>query len=189
MVEQGNVIAVIGDLVASRELPKRDEVQRLLSESLASLSERNRAIVSPYTITLGDEFQAVYCSATGLFLDLFTILRALHPVRARFALGVGPLTTPINPEQSLGMDGPAFHWSRSAMDRLKEQFSRKTRPGLFLMEGEQHEFRLVNPSLLLISHICSRWKRNRLRVLELLMRGWQVDRIAEDLHVSQQAVY
>lgn len=191
MVEQGNVIAVIGDLIASRELPKRGEVQRLLRESLASVSERNSAIVSPYTITLGDEFQAVYCNATGLFLDLFTILRSLYPARARFSLGVGPLATPINPQQALGMDGPAFHRSRIAIDTLKKQFSSKARPGMFVTtaEGARQKLHLANLSLLLVSHICSRWKWNRLRTAELLMMSWPVDRIAEELNISQQAVY
>src|SRR5688500_7792726 len=98
------VIAVIGDVVASKELAQRSVFQRRLGKALAQTSGAARHLASPYTITLGDEFQAVYRNADLLFADIFGIMAEIHPVRIRLALGVGALTTKINPVQALGMD-------------------------------------------------------------------------------------
>src|SRR4051794_22304060 len=83
------VIAIIGDIVASKALQRRAAFQRRLAATLAATNRANAALASPYTITLGDEFQAVYRSADRLWIDVVEILAAIHPVEARFALGVG----------------------------------------------------------------------------------------------------
>src|SRR4051812_44362234 len=109
-------IAIIGDIVASKDPRRRDAFQRQLAKALAARNrEKGSGLVSPYTITLGDEFQAVYRSARNLWTDIVTLLAEIHPVQARFALGVGDLTTRLNRRQALGMDGPAFHRTRAAI--------------------------------------------------------------------------
>ena len=112
------VIVVIADLVASRHVPQRTVFQRKLARVLAKASREAEALASPFTLTLGDEFQAVYRGANTLFADVCGLMAEIHPVRARFALGVGELTTRINPEQALGMDGPVFHQARAALKAI-----------------------------------------------------------------------
>ena len=73
-------LALIGDIVDSKQLRDRGKFQTTLASTLKTVSSRNATLVSPYTITLGDEFQAVYKSADRLFLDIFSILRDIHPV-------------------------------------------------------------------------------------------------------------
>src|SRR6218665_467049 len=113
-------LALIGDVVDSKRLPRRAEFQVKLEKTLKNTSSRNPSLASPYTITLGDEFQAVYRNADRLFADIFTIWRDLDPAKVRFAVGVGELSTSINPKQALGMDGPAFHHARDAITALKK---------------------------------------------------------------------
>ena len=115
-------IALIGDIVDSKGQARRGDLQRTLAAELKRISERSKSkLASPYTITLGDEFQAVYKSADNVFLDIFSILAELAPgAEARFGIGVGELTTAINPKQALGMDGPAFHRARDAISILKK---------------------------------------------------------------------
>src|SRR5438552_5075102 len=91
------VIAVIGDIVASKKLAQRNVFQRRLGKALDQTSGTARHLASPYTITLGDEFQAVYRKADRLFADAFDIMAEIHPVRIRIAFGIGGLTTRINP--------------------------------------------------------------------------------------------
>src|SRR5438270_579082 len=113
-------IAIIGDIVDSKDIARRDAFQRKLAKALTARGkEKKSGLVSPYTITLGDEFQAVYRSAHHLWTDIITLLGDIHPVQARFAIGVGELTTRINHRQALGMDGPAFHRARAAITELK----------------------------------------------------------------------
>lgn len=183
-------IAVIADIVDSKQLARRDEFQLKLAGSLKAISSRNSALVSPYTITLGDEFQAVYKSADRVFLDLFSILRDIHPVQARFAIGVGELSTEVNRKQALGMDGPAFHRAREAITRLKAT------PYLIQVQAapvspgpEFDPWRLLNHLLNLMSHKVGAWEENRLRILCGLLSGQSVAELETELGISKVAVY
>jgi hypothetical protein len=80
----------------------------------------NMHLISPYTITLGDEFQAVLKNARHLFGDIITILYVIYPTKIRFSIGIGDIQTPVNPNQAIGMDGTAFYNARTGID--KQQF-------------------------------------------------------------------
>ncbi len=178
-------IAAIADLVASRKIKNRGLTQETLQRALDQLNERSRTcLLSPYTLTLGDEFQAVLRSAETIFRDAFQVLAALYPVRVRFSFGVGVLETRINPHQAIGMDGPAFHNARRGMDGLK-----KSR-GLFTVEGVHGQSDgLVRQSLALLGHSCRKWSRSRLDIFNLLLEEMPVKAMAERLSISDKAIY
>jgi hypothetical protein len=178
------VIAVIGDLVGSRGVAQRSAFQRRLAKVLEKTSAAARRLASPYTITLGDEFQAVYRGGESLFADVVGIMAEIHPVRARFAVGVGELTTRINPEQALGMDGPAFHQARAALTALKAE-ERLLR----IAGAEEKTWALANRVLNLLSNDLEDWSRNRLFILAGLLQGHAVREIEEGLKISRVAVY
>jgi hypothetical protein len=177
-------IVVIGDIVASRALAQRAVFQRRFSKALDERTREARHLASPFTITLGDEFQAVYRKADLLLADAFTIMAEIHPVRTRLAYGVGELSTRINPAQALGMDGPAFHNARAALTLLKES------GGLLRIAGQPAEdWALINHVLSLLSHQVENWSRNRLLIMAGLLRGRAVKEIEEGLKISRVAVY
>ncbi len=178
------VITVIGDLVASRQVGQRSVFQRRLAKALERTSGGARRLASPYTLTLGDEFQAVYRGAETLFADTLGLMAAIHPVRARFVFGVGELTTRINPTQALGMDGPAFHQARDALTALKvdERLLR-------IAGAEEKPWVMGNHVLNLISHELEGWSRNRLLILAGLLQGKPVREIEAGLKISRVAVY
>ena len=91
-----NRLIVIADIIASRDIADRAAVQRDLNEALGSLNRQTDGLLSPYTITLGDEFQAVLSTAGRVFTDMLAIRAAVYPVRLRFAVSIGPMATPIN---------------------------------------------------------------------------------------------
>lgn len=178
------VIAVIADIVSSKSVAKRSAFQLRLAKLLLNVGKDAHQLASPYTITLGDEFQAVYRSGQSVLADVVSIMAEIHPVRARFAFGVGELTTRINPKQALGMDGPAFHRARSGLARLKKERR------LLRIEGETDEtWRLANHTLGLLSHQAEGWSRNRLLILAGLLDGKSVKEIEDGLRISRVAVY
>ncbi len=185
------VIAVIGDVVASRRVQSPFRMHSHLRRALDSIRDHNPSIASPYTLTLGDEFQAVYKSPEGLFHDLWCILAAMYPVRVRFSIGVGRLTTGVNPMDALRMDGPAFHQAREGLDFLKKGSRRIQHPLLFGIFYLEHTdvCHLFNDVLVLISQLCAEWKSNRWRVMMGLLHRHSRRRIASDMGVSSVAVH
>lgn len=179
-------IAIIGDLEASKELSKatRNKTQIVLEELFTGKRFSREGVVSPYTLTLGDEFQALYEDAGNLFHHIWTVTAAIHPVKIRWAIGTGEIDTPVNKKRSLGMDGPAFHKARNGIEILKKEKQ------LFRVEtGDELYDTLANSSLKLLTADLRKWKRNRLLILERLCSGMEVRQIAAELKLSDVAVY
>lgn len=178
------VIAVIADLVGSKSIGARPAFQRQLNRTLRRATAEARGLASPYTLTLGDEFQAVYRGPDSLLADAVKIMAEIHPVQARFAFGAGELTTRINPEQALGMDGPAFHRARAALAELK-------RDGRLLRIAGAAEapWAFANHVLNLLSHQIDGWTRNRLLVLAGLLQGRVAKELEAELKISRVAIY
>ncbi len=178
-------LAVIGDIVASRRLPERGKFQRRLKASLQEVNRRrSRALASPYTLTLGDEFQALYCDAGSVFSDMFALLAELAPVRARFAFAAGEIITPLNKEQSIGMDGPAFHHARAQLDRLKAE------KRLFGVHGPGVEPDLLTTAMLnVLSGQVEGWKPVRLRLFAGLLAGKSAGELAVETGITPRAVH
>lgn len=177
------VLVIIADMVASRHASDRNALQQSLQRVLAELNQQ-QPLLSPYTITLGDEFQAVLADAQQVFQQCAIIQAALYPVRVRFSLAIGDISTEINRQQALGMDGPAFYAARDGIELL-----RKNR-GLYHVSGLPGESAaLANASLQLLSHNVNKWKQHRHTIMAALGQGHKVKQIAEQLGISDKAVY
>ena len=142
------------------------------------------ALVSPYTLTLGDEFQVLLRRASGCFLDLLRISADLYPEQMRFALALGEVDTAINPEQAIGMDGSAFHRARAGIDQLKADQGRCRVDGLTPQQG-----RLINNGLTLAFGRLDGARGSRLPLAAGLLAGEPVAEIARRLGKSEQTLY
>jgi len=141
-------------------------------------------LLSPYTLTLGDELQAVPALAQGVFLDLLTMAAELAPVRLRFALGLGAIDTAINPEQAIGMDGSAFHLAGDGITRLKDTGGHCRVEGLAGVHDE-----LVNQGLALAYGRLDGSRGSRLPLTAGLLSGAPMAEIAARLDRSEQTLY
>lgn len=183
-----HALVLIADIESSKEINEEERglLQDKLKDELKALNETEQRPLSPYTITLGDEFQAVFENIEGLFTHCFRVLALLYPVRVRFSIGVGSIATPLNEEQAIGMDGPAFHEARQGIEELKESGFLFT---IKLEEEEGAQLNLINDSLQLLSHELQKWNQNRLSILYLLQEGYDYKQIARRLDISQTAFY
>jgi hypothetical protein len=153
-------IAVIGDLINSKAIQNRFEFQEGFARELADIDKWQAD--SPYTLTLGDEFQALYTQGKGLFYDLFHIRECLYPVRCRFSIAIGEITTAINRQQAIGMDGPAFHTAREGIEHLKKNGHQLSIAGL-PWEGNA----MLRPAINLLWESTANWKPNRMKILRM----------------------
>lgn len=127
-----NYVAVIGDLVGSRDAEDRSHLQDALHEALARVNERWET-VDAFVETVGDEFQGVF---DNLFmaLDATMLIRASLPSAydARFGIGVGPITwlgrSPTSGVQR--QDGPAWWAARQAIEHVASPGTRRETPTL-----------------------------------------------------------
>ena len=182
-------IVTIGDVISSRKIKKRNDLQKMLLGVFNDLNtpEQNHHLISPYTITLGDEFQAVYQKADRLFLDSIRILEKTFPQKIRFSFGIGEISTDINQEQSIGMDGSAFYFAREGIVNLKDQRG-KYKYNICGLEDPELE-NLFNNMLYIFSNLLEGWNKNRYYILRSTMEGKAVKEIAKELKLTDTAVY
>ena len=182
-------LVVIGDVISSRKVEKRNDLQNKLLDVFHdfTIPDYENHIISPYTITLGDEFQAVYEKADCIFLDSIKILEKTFPQKIRFSFGIGEISTDINREQSIGMDGSAFYNAREGIISLKDQrgnYKYNIR-GLEDPELEQ----IFNNTLYIFSNLLEQWNKNRYVILRSTLEGKAVKGIAKELELTETAVY
>ncbi len=176
-------IALIGDIVESKKLKNRGAVQKRIDTIFRDINNRDKYLLSKFTITLGDEFQAVYQRADSIFMNSFRLMAELYPVKIRFSFGVGEITTELK-KKAIGMDGPAFYNAREGMEKLK-----KTNYNFYIADGLADTFRFERYTLNLISHMIEGWNQNRFFTLLLLFEGKDKKEIAGRLKISERAVY
>src|SRR5713226_7817128 len=116
MRTQALCVALIADVVRSRKIQADDRavLQETLHSATTVLNRRYRqTLLSRFAVTTGDEFQALFSTATPL-PDVIWELEQRLPVRVRLGIGLGTLTTKLQ-RDAIGMDGPAWHNARDAI--------------------------------------------------------------------------
>lgn len=178
-------LVLIGDIIASSSLDGRAKVQKRFEAACRALNGEAEAlgILSPLTITLGDEFQAVFSRPDSIWECLFRLEAALDPVQIRFSLGAGTISTALNRNNALGMDGPAFHAARNGMSVLKQE------AGRYRVSGLVNNDVLINGTLAYIAHHREKWKGTRVKTFAAYLQGATPKQTSKLLKTTEQAVY
>jgi hypothetical protein len=187
-------IAIIGDMKQSKMIIDRNTVQVRLKEVLRDMNENYaNDIASKFTITLGDEFQGLLNCGANVMQIISTIERKMYPIRIRFGIGIGEITTEIDHEIAIGADGPAYYKARAAIAYLKEIEKRKQTgtPNIRLEVDREVEATsaMINTILTLMTVIKESWSdRQREIIADILEYQDGQMNVAKRLHISQPAV-
>lgn len=177
--------AFIGDISASRDLDagERRTVQERLGDLLDDLNRGlDEAILADFTITVGDEFQGLLVRP-GVLPELMWRLRDRLPgLRFWTGVGFGGLDTGLE-ERAVGMDGPAFHRAREALEVAHDD---GLHGGVFSGFGDD------DPVLGGLSRLLD-WQRQRFtdaqrEAIRHVRRGETQTEAAGEIGVSRQAV-
>ena len=176
--------ALIGDIVQSRQIRDRGQLQQNFRRSLEQIRQQfPDQFISRPTVTIGDEFQAVLRNGDHLFAMLQQLEDALPGVGFRYGLGLGQIDTEINPDAAIGMDGPAFHFARSAVEEARKQDRR------FVLQCSDHFFRKrLNILLRWLDSSTRGWSPEKRRIFRLVKQNLTQKEIAGQIGISQPAV-
>ncbi|TLP79361.1 SatD family protein [Nesterenkonia sphaerica] len=114
-------VALIADVIGSREHPDRYEVQRAVEDTLARIS-KVAPPVQDFHATVGDEFQALYPSRhAALRATLFAGLLPQQGPLLRFGLGQGEVGSVPSRTSERIEDGPGWWRAREAIESVTVQ--------------------------------------------------------------------
>jgi DNA-binding CsgD family transcriptional regulator len=174
-------LALIGDVVRSRELPDRSRFQQQLRNSIGKVNEEfSSSIASNFVLTIGDEFQGLLKGGDRIPQLLAVIRSGIHPIEQRVGIGIGRIDTALEPE-AIGMDGPCFHRARDAIELAKTC-------GTSIEVDTGHSDDAFRIYALLYSKMRAQWTARQRQVFDLSMIGLAGKVIAEQLGISPSAV-
>lgn len=177
----------MGDLVDSERDP---DIARLHTRFNAAIKQQNDrwrdVLVSPLTITLGDEFQGLAStlkSAAEIARELRLALLD-NGVDCRFAIGLADIRTPLNRERAWNMMGPGLASTRARLnEKRSDTFYRFDMPGHPGLEA------LLEASGAGLTAIERRWTQTQRLDIQALLSGTTPAELASRRNVSVHTIY
>ena len=187
-------LALIADVIDSKMVQERFNLQKQLEKTLRKMNELfGDYLASCFTLTLGDEFQALLKVDAPVFQIIDTLRSELSPTQLRFGIGLGEIATAIDPLQSIGADGPAY-WNARAAINLVHQKNDYGNTQIYFSSGNDSKDLLVNALIASGEAIRSGWRGSQEEILlDLLKRcvyseNFSQQDLAQSLEINPSAL-
>ena len=187
-------LALIADVIDSKMVQERFNLQKQLEKTLRKMNELfGDYLASCFTLTLGDEFQALLKVGAPVFQIIDTLRSELSPTQLRFGIGLGEIATAIDPLQSIGADGPAY-WNARAAINLVHQKNDYGNTQIYFSSGNDSKDLLVNALIASGEAIRSGWRGSQEEILlDLIKRfvyseNFSQQDLAQSLDINPSAL-
>lgn len=163
-------LALIADVIDSKMVQERLDLQKQLEKTLQKMNELfGDYLASRFTLTLGDEFQALLKVDAPVFQIIDTLRSELNPTQLRFGIGLGEIVTAIDPLQSVGADGPAY-WNARAAINFVHQKNDYGNTQIYFSSGKENQDFFVNALIASGEAIRSGWRESQEEILLNLLK-------------------
>ena len=163
-------LALIADVIDSKMVQERFDLQKQVEKTLQKMNELfGDYMVSRFTLTLGDEFQALLKVDAPIFQIIDTLRSELTPTQLRFGIGLGEIVTAIDPLQSVGADGPAY-WNARAAINFVHQKNDYGNTQIYFSSGKENQDFFVNALISSGEAIRSGWRDSQEEILLNLLK-------------------
>ena len=163
-------LALIADVIDSKMVQERFDLQKQVEKTLQKMNELfGDYLVSRFTLTLGDEFQALLKVGAPIFQIIDTLRSELTPTQLRFGIGLGEIVTAIDPLQSVGADGPAY-WNARAAINFVHQKNDYGNTQIYFSSGKENQDFFVNALIASGEAIRSGWRDSQEEILLNLLK-------------------
>ena len=163
-------LALIADVIDSKIVQERFDLQKQLEITLQKINGLFADyLASCFTLTLGDEFQALLKVDAPIFQIIDTLRSELTPTQLRFGIGLGEIVTEIDPLQSIGADGPAY-WNARAAINFVHQKNDYGSTQIYFSSGKENQDFFVNALIASGEAIRSGWRDSQEEILLNLLK-------------------
>ena len=163
-------LALIADVIDSKMVQERLDLQKQVEKTLQKMNELfGDYLASRFTLTLGDEFQALLKVDAPVFQIIDTLRSELTPTQLRFGIGLGEIVTAIDPLQSVGADGPAY-WNARAAINFVHQKNDYGNTQIYFSSGKENQDFFVNSLIASGEAIRSGWRDSQEEILLNLLK-------------------
>ena len=147
---------LMGDVIKSRQQNPQELRDSLKSLVMSCNRDLGKQILSPYTITLGDEFQGIADSLRSLTDSVFYLeerrIAKGYSFRLRFVAHHGEILTAINADIAYEMMGPGLTQARELLSE-----KRPSRPRFVFALPDRAHMTSLNRLFAVLDGITARW--------------------------------
>ena len=182
-----NYHVLMGDVTGSSKLSSAEVAKSVRQVTETANDVFADRILSPLTVTLGDEFQGVMATAIDT-LDLMLYLHRYifeHDLpELHFAWVYGPIETQINAQIAHGMLGPALTRARKLLTRKDRQ-----RPDIQVDLHSPHMTKIMQNTLFAMTTITNDWKQKDAALITDLIEGDEIKAVAARHNRDTSSIY
>jgi hypothetical protein len=171
---------LMADIIKSSEYDANILMQEFREISGDINSKLKNAFYSPITITLGDEFQSIVSSLKSGIDVIVTfeenILQYREKFRLRYALNLGEIDTPINPDQAYQVLGEGLTDTRDMIKDLKKSDKR-----FFVKNDNDKLSRELNLVFYIFQSFVDEWKERDFKIISEFLKHKDYKVVAKNL--------
>jgi SatD family (SatD) len=145
-------------------------------------------IVSPYAVTVWDEFQGILAAPHLFPRVILELRRSFFPMELRVAIGIGKVSEPLKSPINQFAGGEAFERARAAMDKLKSGKGSKYRVLTAVESGDRILDLALNTIYRLQDTLVSDVSANQWKTINWLIRTGSQELAAKKLAVNISTV-
>jgi hypothetical protein len=178
----------MGDVIDSSDYDPSELAKKLKSLVQCANEDLKNKILSPYTVTLGDEFQGVTKSLKSGIETLFYFeelrLERQQEFKLHYVLHHGKIETEINPETSYGMLGEGL---TKAREKLTSKKRKRKRFNISLESDEKSS--QINRLFEVLDGITERWKIDDFSLILEMIRNQNDQDIGDKFDKDRSQIY
>ncbi|MGF3112256.1 SatD family protein [Facklamia sp. P9177] len=177
-------VVIIGDFIKSKQIKERKVFQKQVQAIFKRLNQKyQKQLLSQLTLTVGDEFQVIM-KLDSNWLNFLDDLYVTLPHPFRLGIGIGEITTAIDPERSIGADGPAFWRAREAIEAVhRNHYGNKCHLALRTQDDSINQ--MVNSLFLLSETLKSQWTDLQRETFKLMLEEGIYQAEFDQAHFAQ----
>lgn len=179
----------MADIVDSRKAN-----QSLLIDELRKVvhyinNKWRESIISPLTITLGDEFQGVIKDIESCYRLMFDmeefILTNASGIKLRYVMNYGNIDTPINKNVAYEMLGDGLTLAREELNKLKSSSNRFR----ILSHKNKQATTVMNDLFLLYGSYVDSWKMKEYHIVTEFLKNSDYKIVADKLNMNKSSTW
>jgi hypothetical protein len=180
---------LMADIISSHSLEPNELIHDFRGLVTYVNSEWADQILSPLTITLGDEFQGIIKSARFAIELIFQIeekiIREQLSFKLRYVICLGKIETPINTNIAYEMLGSGLTRARLELNNLKKNKKRF----FFIEELNEQHYQPINELFRLFQHFIDSWKPDDFELVNQFLLGKNYQQVAVELNMNPSSTW
>lgn len=179
----------MADIIDSRKTDQNKLITELKMVVDAINGTWKRSILSPLTITLGDEFQCIVMDIETSFklvfeIEEFIIARSLQ-IKLRYVINYGKIETPINGNIAYEMLGSGLTQAREQLNLMKPNLNRFR----LLNNTTEKSLHVLNDLFFLYISYIDSWKSAENQMISEFLNGKDYKIVAAHLGMNKSSTW